>query len=206
MRRSASYEPTAWPRFLVGFLVLWGLLSVASAADSTGRWRLAILGLVILGAAVVEKVLYGTSPRRSLRALGLGRPGAWSLAIGSATAMLLLLVFPLASAVTGLPIRLRSDWLWVLIATSSDRHRSDACRGGDVYAHELSVETGRSTIWAPAVVHTAIDSFKLFVIPPTATTTFSLLLIVVSLFVPLLSLAVPRRLLTADQSGGSGGT
>jgi hypothetical protein len=67
-------------------------------------------------------------------------------------------------------------------------------------------ETGRSTIWAPAVVHTAIDSFKLFVIPPTATTTFSLLLIVVSLFVPLLSLAVPRRLLTADQSGGSGGT
>jgi hypothetical protein len=55
-------------------------------------------------------------------------------------------------------------------------------------------------------VHTAIDSFKLFVIPPTATTTFSLLLIVVSLFVPLLSLAVPRRLLTADQSGGSGGT
>jgi len=60
-------------------------------------------------------------------------------------------------------------------------------------------ETGRFTVWAPAVVHTAVDSFKVFVIPPAATTTFSLLLIVVSLFVPLLCLAVPRRLMTAER-------
>lgn len=56
-------------------------------------------------------------------------------------------------------------------------------------------ETGRGTLWAPAVVHTAIDSFKLVVIPAAAVTTFSLTLAGVSLVVPLLALAVPRRVL-----------
>jgi len=40
-----------------------------------------------------------------------------------------------------------------------------------------------------------IDSFKLVVIPVAALTTFSLLLVAVSLLVPLLALAVPRRVL-----------
>jgi membrane protease YdiL (CAAX protease family) len=57
-------------------------------------------------------------------------------------------------------------------------------------------ETGRRTIWAPAVVHTAIDSFKLVVIPAAAVQTFSLLLIVAGLTVPLLAFAVPREILT----------
>ncbi len=57
-------------------------------------------------------------------------------------------------------------------------------------------ETGRRTIWAPALVHTAIDTFKLVVIPAAALATFSVLIIVISLTVPLLALAVPRRVLT----------
>ena len=56
-------------------------------------------------------------------------------------------------------------------------------------------ETGRDTIWAPALVHTAIDTFKLVIIPTAALATFSVLIIAVSLAVPLLALAVPRRLL-----------
>lgn len=63
-------------------------------------------------------------------------------------------------------------------------------------------ETGRNTIWAPALVHTAIDTFKLVVIPAAAVSTFSLLLIAVSLTVPLLALAVPRRLLMPDSGVG----
>jgi membrane protease YdiL (CAAX protease family) len=55
--------------------------------------------------------------------------------------------------------------------------------------------TGRCTVWAPALVHTAIDTFKLVIIPESATVTFSMLLIGVSIAVPLLALAVPRRLL-----------
>jgi len=58
-------------------------------------------------------------------------------------------------------------------------------------------ETGRDTVWAPALLHTAIDSFKLVVIPAAALATFPLLLTAVSILVPLLALAVPRRFLTA---------
>jgi membrane protease YdiL (CAAX protease family) len=57
-------------------------------------------------------------------------------------------------------------------------------------------ETGLRSIWAPAVVHTAIDTFKLVVLPAAALPTFSVLVIVVSLTVPLLALAVPRRVLS----------
>jgi membrane protease YdiL (CAAX protease family) len=53
-------------------------------------------------------------------------------------------------------------------------------------------EMGRGTIWAPAMLHTAIDAFKLVVIPVGATLTFSLALAAVSVVVPLLVLAVPR--------------
>ena len=53
-------------------------------------------------------------------------------------------------------------------------------------------DIGRATIWAPAVLHTAIDSFKLVVVPAAALTTFSLLLAAISIVVPLLVLAVPR--------------
>ena len=54
-------------------------------------------------------------------------------------------------------------------------------------------EWGRRTLWAPALVHTAIDSFKIVEVP-AGTTTFSLALIAVSLTAPLLVFALPRRL------------
>ena len=53
-------------------------------------------------------------------------------------------------------------------------------------------EWGRRTLWAPALVHTAIDSFKIVELP-AGTTTFSLSLIAVSLAAPLLVFALPRR-------------
>ncbi len=65
-------------------------------------------------------------------------------------------------------------------------------------------ETGRDTIWAPALVHTAIDTFKLVIIPTAALATFSVLIIAVSLTVPLLALAVPRRVLQPSANEGSG--
>lgn len=57
-------------------------------------------------------------------------------------------------------------------------------------------ELGRRTIWAPAVLHTAIDSFKLVTIPDDVTVSFSLTLAAASLTIPLLVLtvrAVPDR-------------
>ena len=54
-------------------------------------------------------------------------------------------------------------------------------------------ELGRRTIWAPALVHAAIDSFKLVNIPADAQLTFSLTLSVVSLTVPMLAFAARTR-------------
>jgi membrane protease YdiL (CAAX protease family) len=53
-------------------------------------------------------------------------------------------------------------------------------------------EMGRNSVWAPAVVHTGIDGFKLVELPGPVLPTFSLVLAAVSLLVPLLAMAVPR--------------
>ena len=240
----AVSSPASWLRFLVGFLALWGLLAASSAADTTGRWRVAILAATVVGAAVVEKVLYGTSATHALRLLGLGRPAARALVLAAAVSALVLLVFPLSAVVTGAPARLRPDWAWWLLGTFAFNGVAEELVwrgftfrrlrdgrpfraavgwtmpliavthvpimltsgpvvgvGAMLVAAVTSIpfsylyEVGGSTVWAPAVVHTAIDSFKLFLIPAAAVTTFSLLLIAVSLVVPLLALAVPRRVL-----------
>ena len=79
------------------------------------------------------------------------------------------------------------------------RRRGVDRRGGHLGAVGLPVRHRTATIWAPAVVHTAIDSFKLVVVPAAALTTFSLLLAAVSIVVPLLVLAIPRRILQPSQ-------
>ncbi len=58
-------------------------------------------------------------------------------------------------------------------------------------------EAGRATVWAPAVLHTAIDSFKIVEVRDAAEQAFSLLLAAVSIALPLLVLAVVRRPATA---------
>jgi hypothetical protein len=49
-------------------------------------------------------------------------------------------------------------------------------------------QLGRNTIWAPAVLHAGIDSFKLVTIPGEARQVFSLTLAALSLTIPLLAL------------------
>jgi membrane protease YdiL (CAAX protease family) len=63
-------------------------------------------------------------------------------------------------------------------------------------------EMGRRTIWAPAVLHTAIDHFKLLVLP-ASTFAFSLALAAVSVAVPLLVLIVRRDACRRDAGAGT---
>jgi hypothetical protein len=51
-------------------------------------------------------------------------------------------------------------------------------------------EAGGTTIWAPAIVHAGIDSFKLVDIPAEASMTLSLTLAAASLTIPMLAFAV----------------
>jgi hypothetical protein len=56
-------------------------------------------------------------------------------------------------------------------------------------------------VWAPEILHTAIDSFKLFVIPATGATTISYLPTIASIGIPLLVFAIPRRVLIGGRGG-----
>ncbi len=237
----------SWLRFLIGFTLLWGVLAGISEIDATGRWGLAIFAAVATAALIVEVILYKAPVRAAVRHLGLGRPNGRALAVAAAVSALILLVYPLTTAVTGADIRMVPNWPWILLGIfafhglaeeivwrgfafrrlSSGRpfrtavlltmpliaaaHIPVVVNNGVVVAigamlvaavtsipFSYLYVTGRCTVWAPALVHTAIDTFKLVVIPAAAITTFSMLLIAVSIVVPLLALAVPRRLLKPD--------
>jgi membrane protease YdiL (CAAX protease family) len=237
----------AWAGFVVGFAVLYGVLSVSGATDETGRWGLLTLATVLGSAVVVERVLHGTPLQRAPQRLGLGNPGWRSPVLALGIAAPVLLVHPLSAAVTGTPAELRTDWLWLLIGTFAFHGVAEELvwRGyafrrlregrsfraavwltmpliaathlpilldlgaaiglgamlvAAVTALPLShlYEGGRNTIWAPSIVHTAIDSFTLVVLPSTAVTTFSLLLVAVSIVVPLLALMVSCQVLRGE--------
>lgn len=232
----------SWLRFLLGFAVLYGALTVFAVADPTWRRLVGLAAAVLLTAVIVERVLYRTPIGRALRRCGLGRPSGRSLAAAGGVSILVLGVYPLHAAVTGSALALRPDWPWMLLGVFAfhgiaeelvwrgyafRRLRAGRSFGSAVlwtmplvaathvpivltmgvtvgigamavaaltslpFAHLY--ETGHRTLWAPALVHTAIDSFKLVTVPAAAATTFSLLLVAVSLLVPLLVLAVPRR-------------
>ena len=233
-----------WPRFLIGFAIVWGVLAGLGEIDATGRWGIVILVLVAAAAVVVEMLLFKTSLRRAIGFLGLGRPGGRSLALAAVVSGVVLLVYPVTVALTGAQLRLVPNWPWILVGIfafhglaeeivwrgfafrrlSIDRpfrtavlltmplvaaaHIPIVINNGVVVAlgamlvaavtslpFSYLYVTGRCTVWAPAILHTAIDTFKLVIIPEYAVTTFSMLLIVVSIVVPLLALTVPRRLL-----------
>ena len=234
----------AWLRFLAGFAVLWAVLQGLAALDPTARWGLAVLAAVLVVGLVAERVLHGVPPRRAVRSLGFGRPGARSLVLAAVVSGLVLLVFPAAEALGLGPITLRPGWPLLLVGVFALHglaeelvwrgyafRRLRAGRsfpraaawtmplvavthvpilvtsgvavglGAMAVAATTSVpfaylfETGRGTLWGPALLHTTIDAFKLVEIPVAAVPAFSMLLVGVSILVPLLALAVPRRLL-----------
>lgn len=233
---------SSWARFGLGVVVLLVVLLGTAELDPTGRYGLAILGAVLAAALAVERLLFRLGPREALRRLGFARPTGRALLAAGAAGGLVLLVYPITTAVTGAGVHLRPGWLWLLIGifafhglaeetvwrgyvyrrlragrsfgaavagtmpfvavahvpilvTSGPLVGSAALLVAAVTAIPLAYlfDLGRGTIWAPAIVHTAIDSFKLVVVPVAAVGTFSLILAAVGIVVPLLVLAVPRE-------------
>lgn len=250
-----------WPRFVLGYLVLWGVLAGISEWDATGRWGLVILLAVAVTALAVERLIFGTPLTAAVRTLGLGRPNRRALLWAAAASIAVLAVYPVAAALTGAHFTPVADWPWILIGLFvfhglaeelvwrgfvfrrlSAGHSFVAAvlwsmpfvalahvpiffRGGPVVAvGALAVAAvtsvplsalylrGNQTIWAPALVHTAIDSFKLVIVPAAALQSFSLLLVVFSLVGPLVVLVdragskESRRPPLTDLEASSGGS
>ncbi|MGW6281346.1 CPBP family intramembrane glutamic endopeptidase [Kribbella sp. NPDC055071] len=228
-------------RFLIGFSVLYVVLAALAEFDSSGRYGVVILAVVLLTAVVVERVLGGAGPGGVLQRVGLGRPDAKTMALASGVAVLLLVVYPIVTAATGAAFALKPGWLWLLVGVFAFHGLAEELvwrgyafrrlRDGRsfraavlatmplVAATHIPVivssgvtvgvaamlvaavtslplahlyELGRGTVWAAALVHTAIDSFKIVAIPDDARLTFSLVLAGVSIVVPLLALVVRR--------------
>ncbi|MFW3171970.1 CPBP family intramembrane glutamic endopeptidase [Geodermatophilus sp. CPCC 206100] len=244
---TTACRTTTWPQLLVGFVVVYGVLAVGTALDSTARLGLLTLAAVLVAAACTERLQTRAAGAEIRARLGLGRPGVVALLAATAVSLLVLAVHPVTAALTGNPVTLRPDWPWLLVGAFAvhglaeelvwrgflfRRLRADHAFWPAVWwsvpfiaaAHVPIVltagpvvglgavlvaavtsaplsylyEWGRRTLWAPALVHTAIDSFKVVDVPPGATTSFSLSLIAVSLAAPLLVFLLPR-----GQAGGT---
>lgn len=240
-----------WARFLVGFVVIWGVLAGTTEIDASGRIGLLILAATMLAAVLVEVLLFGTPRDRVLATLGFRRPRGRPMLAAAVVSAAVLAVYPLLTAVTGETVQLRDDWAWLLIGLFALHGLAEELawrgytfarlRAGRSFAATVWLtmpllaathvpvifdngivvgvgaiitaavttlplaylyETSGQTLWPPALVHTAIDTFKLVEIPDAATTAFSMLLIVVSLGVPMLVFAFPRRWLEGE--GGRG--
>ena len=219
---------TTWTRLIVGFVVVYGVLAIGTALDSSVRSGLLTLAAVLVAVALTEWVQARSARAVVCARLGLGAPGVPALLA--------------ATAVSLLPVALRPNWPWLLLGVFAVHGLAEELvwrgfvfrrlrethafwpavwwsmpfvvaahvpivltvgpvvgLGAMLVAAVTSVplsylyEWGRRTLWAPALVHTAIDSFKIVEVP-AGTTTFSLALIAVSLTAPLLVFALPRRL------------
>lgn len=184
--RTARMLGAEWSRILLGALGACQLLMAAGAAPALGLvqlvypifttvtgagvqlrpdWPWLLIGLFAFHGLAEETVWRGYAYRRLRVGRSFGAAVIWTMPL---VAVAHLPIFVTSGPLVG------SAALLVAAVTSVP------------FAHLFDV--GRGTIWAPAILHTAIDSFKLVVVPAGAVATFSLLLAAVSLVVPLLAL------------------
>ena len=94
-------------RFLIGFGVLFGVLTGLSQLGSTGWWGLLVLAAMVPAALAVQWWLFGDPPAVALRRLGFGRPGLRALAVAVAVAALVQVAYPLTAVLSGAAPTLR---------------------------------------------------------------------------------------------------
>ena len=155
-------------------LLVHPLTAATTGADVVLRpgWPWLLVGLLAFHGLAEELVWRGYAFRRLRAGRSFGRAVVWTMPLLAATHVPVVL--------TSGPVVAGAAMLVAAVTTVPLAY---------LY------ETGRGTLWAPALVHTAIDSFTLVVVPSAVQTTFSLTLAAVALVVPLLALAVPRRVL-----------
>ena len=153
-------------------LLVWPATVLLSGASIPLRpdWPVALIGILTLHGLAEELLWRGYVFRRLAQGRSFWPAVCWSM--------------PLI-AVTHVPI----------VVTSGAAIGAGAMLVAAVTSIALSrlYAMGGGTLWAPALLHTAIDSFKLVVLPAAAVPIYPFLIIGFSLVVPLLVLVVPDR-------------
>jgi membrane protease YdiL (CAAX protease family) len=153
-------------------LLVWPTTALLSGASIPLRpdWPVVLIGILTLHGLAEELVWRGYVFRRLAQSRSFWPAVCWSM--------------PLI-AVTHVPI----------VVTSGPAIGVGAMLVAAVTSIALSrlYAMGGGTLWAPALLHTAIDSFKLVVLAAAALSIYPYLIIGFSLVVPLLVLVVPGR-------------
>jgi membrane protease YdiL (CAAX protease family) len=92
----------------VGATWLAGLFDLTWAA-------LIVTALMLLTAAVFERLVFNLTLPQAFRVLGFGPPTARAMLAAALIACIMLLFFPVFSFITEVPIRLQPNWPWILV-------------------------------------------------------------------------------------------
>jgi membrane protease YdiL (CAAX protease family) len=100
---------------MVGTFLIFLVLdrSAAWLGSLRGEAGLLVCALVIMAILVVERLFFKTSPRQAIQRLGLGYPSSRAMGVTLLVCLILLAFFPLFALVTGAPVSVRGDWLWL---------------------------------------------------------------------------------------------
>jgi membrane protease YdiL (CAAX protease family) len=104
-------------KLTAGFAAIYLVLERTAAQTNSlfGEYGALICGLVVVTALLVERLLFGRSPRQALDALGFGRPSGRGLLAALLASLALLVYVPIFVLVTGQPVTLRDGWLWIAL-------------------------------------------------------------------------------------------
>ena len=153
-------------------LLVWPATALLTGASIPLRpdWPVVLVGILTLHGLAEELVWRGFVFRRLAQGRSFWTAVCWSM--------------PLI-AVTHIPI----------VVTSGPAIGFGAMLVAAITSIALSrlYVMGGGTLWAPALLHAAIDSFKLVVLPAAALAVYPFLIIGFSLVVPLLVIAFPHR-------------
>jgi membrane protease YdiL (CAAX protease family) len=100
---------------MVGTCLIWLVLDRTATwlGSLRGEAGLLVCAIVVVTTLVVERLLFKTGLRQAKQQLGLGYPNSRAMWAALLISLILLAFFPLFSLTTGMPISLRSDWLWL---------------------------------------------------------------------------------------------
>ena len=97
------------------FVVLQGGLTLLSPRLDITWTSFIVTAAMFAVVLAIEGLAFRRTPRQALAALGFGRPNPRALLAAGIISLGLISFFPIYAVVTGTPLVLKSDWLWVLV-------------------------------------------------------------------------------------------
>jgi membrane protease YdiL (CAAX protease family) len=115
-RVAAETDTRFWLKLYAAAGLLYALMAWSAGALGSvrGEYGLIVGALVLSATLLLDRVLFAPSFARSVRELGLLAPRATGLIAAAIICALLVAVLPIAGALTGVRLSLRSDWLWLI--------------------------------------------------------------------------------------------